>query len=728
MNIAIDARRISDRHAGMGVYTFNLLRAMEQIDTRNQYTIFSNPLKTNRIDFKNPNFKTYETPVTIENHLVGDLWRNFYLPYRLKLAETDVFHDPGYFLPIVSSGYKSVVTVHDLVVYTFPQTNSKKYFWYMRQMTKIGVEKADLIIALSFHTKEDLIRILKVPESKVRVVYSATNEHLKPVTDPAEIAATREKFGIEGPYILCVNTIEPRKNLPRLLSAYHLLKTEMNLEHKLVVCGMFGWLYGDVFTTIRELGLEDSIIFTSYVKDEDLPRLYSGAELFVFPSLYEGFGLPALEAMACGAPVITSSSSSLPEIVGDAAILINPYSIEELAEAMYKVLTDESLRSKMRKDGLSRASLFSWEKTASQTLSIYEELHAAKKPALQVFFDDAYLEKVAQPRPEVSIIIVNWNVKKLLLDCIDSIERTIADLPYEIIVVDNASHDGSVEAIQQKYPHVKIIKNLRNEGFAAANNLAARRAMGRHICFLNPDSVVEPGAFQAMIDVLDSDDRIGLVGPKLFNEDGSLQPSARNFLTNLNLMMSHVLFKPIFSKRVRARLVYEDWAHDETREVDWLVGACLMLKRSALERIGPFDESYFMFHEDTDLCYRTKKAGYKVFFVHNAHVTHFGGRSCEQRWGDFTVLKYLASKHIFIRKHYGRLALFTHRVLIMGLELLRLSAALLKHLFSMANKDETKRAVRFYRTAVALELGFIGSLDLDRLVGETSPTSTEHSS
>jgi len=715
MHIAIDARRISDRHAGMGVYTFNLLRAMERIDTKNRYTIFHNPLKTNKIDFKNPNFSTYETPITIENHLVGDFWRNFYLPYRLRSEGTDVFHDPGYFLPIVSSGYKSVVTVHDLVVYTFPQTNSKRYFWYMRQMTKIGVQKADLIIALSFHTKEDLIRILKVPESKVRVVYSATNEHLKRITDPAEIASTREKFGIDGPYILCVNTIEPRKNLPRLLSAYHLLKTEMKLEHKLVVCGMFGWLYGDVFTTIRELGLEDSIVFTSYVKDEDLPRLYSGAELFVFPSLYEGFGLPALEAMACGAPVITSSSSSLPEIVGDAAIMVNPYSIEELAEAMFKVLTDEKLRDQMRRAGLSRASLFSWEKTASHTLSIYEELHATRKPSLNVFFEDAYFDKIAELRPEISIIIVNWNVKELLLNCIESIKETIGDVPYEVIVVDNASHDGSAEALSESHPEVKTIKNLRNDGFAAANNVAARRAMGRYVCFLNPDTVVQPGMFQALVEVLDSDEKIALVGPKLLNEDGSLQPSARNFLTNLNLMMSHLLFKPIFSQRIRSKLVYEDWDHNDTREVDWLVGACLMLKRAALEEIGPFDECYFMFHEDTDLCYRAKKAGYKVFFAHNAHVIHFGGKSCEQRWGDFTVLKYLASKHIFIRKHYGRLALFTHRTLIVGLEAARLMAALLKHLFSVVNKDETMRAVKFYRAAVALELGFINSQDVDEL-------------
>ena len=179
--------------------------------------------------------------------------------------------------------------------------------------------------------------------------------------------------------------------------------------------------------------------------------------------------------------------------------------------------------------------------------------------------------------------------------------------------------------------------------------------------------------------------------------------------------MSHLLFKPIFSKRVRASLVYEYWDHNETKAVDWLVGACLLCRRKALETIGPFDEGYFMFHEDTDLCYRAQKAGYKVLFAHEARVVHFGGKSCEKRWGDFTVLKYLASKHIFIRKHYGRFALFMHRFLIVGLELARLMAAFINHLFSRAKKEETRRVIKFYRTAVMLELGFIDSLDLDDL-------------
>ena len=715
MHIAIDARRISDRHAGMGVYTYNLIRALQRIDSRNRYTIFLNPLKTKRFDNANSNFSTYITPITIENHVVGDLWRHVYLPYRLKADGTDVFHDPGYFLPVVPGGYKSVVTVHDLVVYTFPQTNSKRYFWYMKQMTKIGARNADLIIAISFHTKDDLVRILKVPEEKIRVVYSAVNEHLKPVVDPEQLGQVRRKFGIEGPYILCVNTIEPRKNLPRLLSAYHLLKMETKIEHKLVVCGMFGWLYGDIFTTINELELKDSVIFTGYVRDEDLPRLYSAAELFVFPSLYEGFGLPALEAMACGAPVITSNSSSLPEIVGGAGILVDPYSVDELAEAMHKVISDDELRKQMRESGLARASLFSWEKTASQTLLIYEELNSMKRPIFKPFFDDRYLEGLLKARPVVSIVIVNWNVKELLLGCIESIVRTAEDIPYEIIVVDNGSSDGSAEAVARLYPDVKLIRNLRNEGFARANNEAARRAQGKYICFLNPDTVVKPNALRYMIEVLDSDEKVAIVGPKLLNEDGSLQPSCRNFLTNLNLMMSHLLFKPIFSQRIRASLVYEYWGHDQTREVDWLVGACLMVRKSALERIGPFDEGYFMFHEDTDLCFRAKSMGYKVVFCHNASVVHFGGRSCRQRWGDFTVLKYLASKHIFIRKHYGSIALLTHRFLIVGLMIARFFAALAKHIFALANKQQARRAVKFYKTAVILELGLIDSLDIDRL-------------
>jgi len=703
MHIAIDARRICDEHAGMGVYTFNLINNLQKIDEENDYTVILNPLK-NKIVETNGNFKKYVTPISIENHIVGDLWRNFYLPHQLHKNKVDVFHDPGYFLPVINGGYRSVVTVHDLVVFSFPQTNSKKYFWYMKQMTSIGAKNADIIVADSYHTKEDLIKILNIPKEKIRVVYLATDKHLKPTKDKKKLEEVKKKYHIDGKYILCVSTIEPRKNLPRLLSAYHQLRKETNLEHKLVVCGTFGWLFGDIFTTIDRLNLRDDVIFTGYIEDEELPHLYSAADLFVFPSLYEGFGLPALEAMACGIPVITSNSSSLPEILGDAGIMIDPYKPDDLSEAISKVLSDEKLRNKMKAKSLERSKKFSWEQTAQQTLEIYQDLYSAKHP----FFGFSNIkQKDKNLSTKISIIIVNWNVKNYLLKCIESIEKNIKNIPYEIIVVDNNSSDGSVNAIKKNFPHVKLIVNCSNEGFAKANNQAIKKAKGEFIMLLNPDCIIKSSTITKMIDFMSKNDDCAILGPKLINEDGSLQASCRNYLTNWHLALSHLLFK-FLPDKLKGKLIFEHSDHSVTREVDWMVGACLMTKRKAIEEIGGLDENFFMFHEDTDWCYRFKKQGWKIIFFPDAEVIHHGNKSSEKKWGDNFIIKYLESKHKFIRKHYGLTSLFFHRVFYSILIISRFAPTLYKYIFSNGktkfDRKKTKNQILFYKDALLLEL------------------------
>jgi len=703
MHIAIDARRICDEHAGMGVYTFNLIKNLQKIDRKNNYTVILNPLKTKIVETINGNFNKYVTPITIENHIVGDLWRNIYLPHQLHKNKVDVFHDPGYFLPMINGGYRSVVTVHDLVVFSFPQTNSKKYFWYMKQMTSIGAKKADIIVADSYHTKEDLIKILNIPNEKIRVVYLATNQHLKPTKDVSKLEAVKKKYHIDGKYILCVSTIEPRKNLPRLLSAYHQLRKDTKLEHKLVVCGTFGWLFSDIFTTIDRLKLRDDVIFTGYIEDEELPHLYSAADLFVFPSLYEGFGLPALEAMACGVPVITSNSSSLPEIVGDAGIMINPYKYEELSEAITRVLSDEELRKKMKEKSLKRSKKFSWEQTAQQTLEIYEDLYHRTHPFHS--FYQAHSKK--KNKVKVSIVIVNWNVKEYLLNCLDSIKTNLKDYSYEVIIVDNNSNDGSIEAVRKKFPEVKLIVNSTNEGFARANNKALSESKGEFITLLNPDCLVKADTIQKMVDFMANNPECAIVGPKLINENGTLQPSCRNFLTNWHLALSHILFK-FLPKKYRGKIIYEYSDHATIQEVDWIVGACLTTRRKAIEEVGGLDEDFFMFHEDTDWCYRFKKKGWKIIFYPEAEVIHFGNKSSEKKWGDNFVLKYLESKHKFIRKHYGVIPLVFHRIFYSILIVLRLISTLLKYSFSDSSaknqREKVKNQILFFKDAILLEL------------------------
>ena len=234
----------------------------------------------------------------------------------------------------------------------------------------------DKIIAISENTKNDLINLYRIAPERIKVIYVAADEVYRPMENPERTAHIRQKYTLPDRFILFVGVIEPRKNIVRLIKAYNQIKGK--IQQKLIIVGKKGWLYEDVFKTVDRLSLNQDVNFLGYVPKEDLAFLYTACDLFIYPSLYEGFGLPPLEAMACGAPVISSNTSSLPEVVGDAGILVTPTSTEELSAAMYKVLTDENLRNEMKLKGLERAKLFSWKKTAQETIKIYEEIYKEK--------------------------------------------------------------------------------------------------------------------------------------------------------------------------------------------------------------------------------------------------------------------------------------------------------------------------------------------------------------
>ena len=205
------------------------------------------------------------------------------------------------------------------------------------------------------------------------MVYNGKNERFKPLNQK-EVAEVKQKYNLDFPFILFVGVLQPRKNIPTLIKAYYKLKKE-GIKDKLVITGGKGWQYKEIFETVERLNLQKEVIFTGHIPDDDLPKLYNAADLFAFPSLYEGFGIPPLEAMACGIPVITSNTGSLPEVVGDAGIMVDPYDIDGLAKAMYEVLNNEGLKEEMVKKGLERAKMFSWKKCAKEVLDVYEEAY-----------------------------------------------------------------------------------------------------------------------------------------------------------------------------------------------------------------------------------------------------------------------------------------------------------------------------------------------------------------
>lgn len=307
------------------------------------------------------------------------------------------------------------------------------------------------------------------------------------------------------------------------------------------------------------------------------------------------------------------------------------------------------------------------------------------------------------PRFRVSVCIVNTNTRDLLIDCIQSIYDTVETDKYEIIVVDNASTDGSVETIRSNFPDVTLIENNFNNWFTGATNQAIHASNGEYILCLNPDTVCRPGAIDRLIAFLDEHPDVGIVGPRLLNGDGSLQPSCRNFLTNRRLVLQHIIPWRHMPNALRKHAVLEYWNHDASLQVDWIIGACILVRGTAMEQVGLKDEGYPIFHEETDWCYRFMKAGWTTWFFPDAEVIHFGSQTVSKLWGRGLVLEFYKGKHRFIRTHYGPASLVLHRILLSGLLLARLMRTML--LGALSHGNEYREQQHIIRRALALQLG-----------------------
>lgn len=302
---------------------------------------------------------------------------NFF-PFPDPIGKLDVVHFPDFVVPPHRHG-RSLVTIHDLSFLITPECAEAKLRSYLSNAVPRSVRKADRISVDSAAIKQDLIARLKVPEEKIRVIYGGVGPEFRPLEDRARLEEVRARLSLPERFVLFVGTIEPRKNLARLAEAWTLLKdTPAGQERKLVLVGRRGWLYEPIFSRITELGLKDEIVWLDFVPDNDLVALYNLADLFCFPSLYEGFGIPPLEALACGTPVVTANNSSLAEVFSGTALMCEATSVESIAEAMQKSLEsrdgDGQLLAEMRVKGLARAKEFTWERAAREALTLYREI------------------------------------------------------------------------------------------------------------------------------------------------------------------------------------------------------------------------------------------------------------------------------------------------------------------------------------------------------------------
>ena len=410
MRIGIDITSAVTQSAGIGRYTRELVRALLALDAPHRYMLLYATEKRieKPIDPLPPGARLRRLP--FHDKWLARVWHRFQLPIPVELAtgRLDLFHSPDFTLPPALPGTRTLLTVHDLSFIRDPGSAVPSLRRFLDRAVRRSVARADRVLADSQATKDDLVELFGVPTGKIDVLLSGVDTRFKPIRDPALLAAVRARYDLgDGPIVLSLGTIQPRKNYTRLIQAFgrgvgrgrqtgpsaasspsSSLRSESGSglwlragsgamgDVSLVIAGGKGWMFDDIFAEVARLGLEGRVKFTGFVDDADLPALYSAATIFAYVSLYEGFGLPALEAMACGTPVIGSNASSIPEVVGDAGLLVDPTDVDAIAAGLIGLLADPSARDAYMRDGLRRAAQFTWDAAARQLLSIYGEMAA----------------------------------------------------------------------------------------------------------------------------------------------------------------------------------------------------------------------------------------------------------------------------------------------------------------------------------------------------------------
>jgi len=370
MKIGIDISSLTLEVNGINTYLCKLLEYLAQVDRANEYYLYTNRKDNQKfIESKNSRFITR---LAMNPHRLR--WMQLQLPGLLKKDSIDVLHSPCYFTPLFSSVPK-VTTIHDMATTLFPGQYTLGHRLTHSALAPASARNSRRIIADSRATGDDVARLYRIPQERIDVVHAGLDQGFYP-RNSEEQEAVRNKFALHSGYVLFVGTIQPRKNVKGLLSAFHAARQAGRWRYKLVIAGARGWHCDDVFETVKNLGLEQEVVFTGPVPEVDLPALYSAASLFVLPSFYEGFGFPPLEAMACGVPVIASNSSCFPEILRDAAVLVPPEDTGALAKAIHRLLTDEPLRQELRAKGFNNIGRFTWETAARETLKVYEHAHS----------------------------------------------------------------------------------------------------------------------------------------------------------------------------------------------------------------------------------------------------------------------------------------------------------------------------------------------------------------
>jgi glycosyltransferase involved in cell wall biosynthesis/GT2 family glycosyltransferase len=735
MKIGIDGILLRGRDAGSLRYFELLLEALAWAEQDHQYVIFAaqNVLESASI----PQSDRFTFSKLLSQHILPGALRQQNYAHWHNQGQLDLLHTAVFVPPLKYPG-KTLMTLFDLTFLRHPETQKWTGRLWWNLLGEPGIRKAERIITISQSTKNDLCQTMNVSPDKVDIIYPYTPDHFKP---PAQRRLVADRYGLPEKYILYVGTLERRKNITALIKAYALAKKSARLEHYLVLVGQPGWLYNDVFRVMHSLDISQDVIFLGYAPEKDLPGLYSAADLFVYLSLYEGFGLPVLEAMACGAPVITSNSSSLPEVVGQAGVMTPPNDIEQAAEHIVRILADPELRAELSERGLKRAQLFSRQQFTASTLAVYERLlspapslssmpyevsgqnidldlpsqteplryvipdgvaqrtdlpfpvlstlqkglvildqpmmalwqkaHQESLPTVLNWASDHHLDlrvtlaalaclvradllayqdipaptttpgeeiktslpiedafqaenhptspiSAVFPAMDISVVIVNYDSKNWLRACIESLKAQTHP-PEEIIIVDNGSQDDSVVWIKSHYPNFRLIEipagNQHPRPLAHALNLGIQATKNAYCLLLNPDVEVDPNAIAEMAVAARSHPACAAVAAKL---KFLWAPAFLNGLGN---------YVGAFSWGADNAIGHLDFGQfDHWKQLPSACFAAALINKDAYLHVGPIDEGFPLYYEDSEWCYRARLSSYTIIAAPKAIVYHALGR------------------------------------------------------------------------------------------------------
>ncbi|MCJ7691572.1 MAG: glycosyltransferase family 4 protein [Clostridiaceae bacterium] len=385
MRIGIDISRYFDKSGGIGIYAANLLKYLLKIDKNNEYNAYSffyDCFPPNWKDkrmigrFKRISKRIVFAQTNLPTTFLKKKWINSSIEYKEKmLGNVDIIHSTAYMIPELFNS-KLIVTIHDLSFLIFPEYHTQENYQLVLKNLIYLNSRPYMVICDSEQTKKDVIKYFHVPEEKLKVIYLGVDDKFTKEVDKNKKAKVLKKYNLAKDYLLCVSSIEPRKNFLRIINVFsQLIKKKEYRNLRLVCVGGKGWKNTEIYEKVKKKNLESVVRFLGYLEEDELPHIYNGAKLFLYPSLYEGFGLPVLEAMARKVPVVTSNVSSLPEVAGDAAIMINPYSEKELFDSMLALLENDEKRGELISRGIKNAKRFNWGKTAKNTLQVYKEVY-----------------------------------------------------------------------------------------------------------------------------------------------------------------------------------------------------------------------------------------------------------------------------------------------------------------------------------------------------------------